>query len=139
MLQPLTELMKGLRSVANGPFSLLVSPCSSTPIAAAPVIPRVLEQRETDDGWAPFRAVGTRLANQSSDFDPRNFGFRKLSDLARKINYFEVTRRTVCAHTVQACREETHGASRTKKEGLTSEHVSFSANSKRLGAARSRH
>lgn len=35
-------------------------------------------------------AVGTQLANLSSDFDPRNFGFRKLSDLVRKTDAFEV-------------------------------------------------
>lgn len=61
-----------------------------SPSAATPVIRRVLEQMETDDGWAPLGAVGTQLANLSSDFDPRNFGFRKLSDLVRKTNDFEV-------------------------------------------------
>ncbi len=45
---------------------------------------------ETEDGWAPLGAVGTQLANLSSDFDPRNFGFRKLSDLVRKTNAFEI-------------------------------------------------
>jgi hypothetical protein len=50
------------------------------PSAAAPLIRRVLDQMETEDGWAPLGAVGNQLANLSSDFDPRNFGFRKLSD-----------------------------------------------------------
>ena len=60
------------------------------PRAAAPIIRRVLDQMETEDGWAPLGAVGTQLANLSSDFDPRNFGFRKLSDLIRKTNAFEI-------------------------------------------------
>ena len=60
------------------------------PSAATPIIRRVLDQMETEDGWAPLGAVGTQLANLSSDFDPRNFGFRKLSDLIRKTNAFEI-------------------------------------------------
>lgn len=61
-----------------------------SPNAAAPIIRRVLDQMETEDGWAPLGAVGTQLANLSSDFDPRNFGFRKLSDLVRKTDAFEI-------------------------------------------------
>ncbi|WP_265516492.1 NYN domain-containing protein [Nitratireductor luteus] len=61
-----------------------------SPSAATPIIRRVLDQMETEDGWAPLGAVGTQLANLSSDFDPRNFGFRKLSDLVRKTNAFEI-------------------------------------------------
>jgi Fe-S-cluster formation regulator IscX/YfhJ len=34
--------------------------------------------------------VGKQLANLASDFDPRTFGFRKLSDLVRKTNSFEI-------------------------------------------------
>lgn len=60
------------------------------PSAAAPIIRRVLRQMETDDGWAPLGAVGAQLANLASDFDPRNFGFRKLSDLVRKTGAFDV-------------------------------------------------
>lgn len=60
------------------------------PSAATPIIRRVLDQMETEDGWAPLGAVGNQLANLSSDFDPRTFGFRKLSDLIRKTNAFEI-------------------------------------------------
>lgn len=60
------------------------------PSAAAPIIRRVLSQMETEDGWAPLGAVGKQLANLSSDFDPRNYGLRKLSDLVRKTNAFEI-------------------------------------------------
>ena len=39
---------------------------------------------ETEDGWVGLGVVGHRLANIASDFDPRTYGFRKLSDLVRK-------------------------------------------------------
>ena len=33
---------------------------------------------------------GQRLANIASDFDPRTFGYRKLSDLVRKTGAFDI-------------------------------------------------
>ena len=60
------------------------------PSAATPVIKKVIAQMESEDGWVPLGAVGNQLANLASDFDPRNFGFRKLSDLVRKTNAFEI-------------------------------------------------
>ena len=38
---------------------------------------------ETEDGWVGLGVVGQRLANIASDFDPRTYGYRKLSDLVR--------------------------------------------------------
>jgi Fe-S-cluster formation regulator IscX/YfhJ len=34
--------------------------------------------------------VGKQLANLVSDFDPRTYGFRKLSDLVRKTDAFDI-------------------------------------------------
>ncbi len=59
---------------------------------AAPIILRVLDGVETEDGWAPLSAVGNRLANMAPDFDPRTYGFRKLSDLLRKTEAFDIER-----------------------------------------------
>lgn len=58
--------------------------------AATPIIKKVIAQMETDDGWVPLSAVGSQLGNMASDFDPRTFGFRKLSDLVRNTNSFEI-------------------------------------------------
>ena len=60
------------------------------PNAATAVIKKVIAQMESEDGWVPLSAVGKQLANLASDFDPRNFGLRKLSDLVRKTNAFEI-------------------------------------------------
>lgn len=60
------------------------------PSAAVPIIRKVIAQMESEDGWVPLGAVGTHLANLASDFDPRTYGFRKLSDLVRKTNAFEI-------------------------------------------------
>jgi uncharacterized LabA/DUF88 family protein len=44
-----------------------------------------------DDGWAHLGQVGNQIGNQAS-FDPRNYGYRKLSDLIEAIDLFEVKR-----------------------------------------------
>ncbi|HEY0123865.1 MAG TPA: NYN domain-containing protein [Rhizobium sp.] len=60
------------------------------PSAAVPLIKKVLSQEDADDGWVNLGTVGKQLLNLAPDFDPRTFGFRKLSDLVRKTNQFEV-------------------------------------------------
>src|ERR1700752_3656314 len=54
------------------------------PSAAIPILNKDMMQMETEDGWVGLGAVGQRLANIASDFDPRTYGYRKLSDLVRK-------------------------------------------------------
>jgi uncharacterized LabA/DUF88 family protein len=58
--------------------------------AATPIIKKVITQIESEDGWVALGEVGKQLANLASDFDPRTFGSRKLSDLVRKTAAFEI-------------------------------------------------
>ena len=44
-----------------------------------------------DDGWANLGTVGSQIGNQAS-FDPRNYGYQKLSDLIEATELFEVKR-----------------------------------------------
>jgi uncharacterized LabA/DUF88 family protein len=46
-----------------------------------------------ESGWAYLGAVGQKVTNRSSEFDPRNYGFRKLGDLFRAIPQFETEER----------------------------------------------
>ena len=57
---------------------------------AVPLVSEVIAEAEADDGWAPLDLVGTMLANLASDFDPRTYGHRKLSDLVRETGAFEL-------------------------------------------------
>ncbi len=54
------------------------------------ILNKAIAQMETDDGWVRLGVVGQRLANIASDFDPRTYGFRKLSDLVRSTGAFEI-------------------------------------------------
>lgn len=60
------------------------------PSAAVPILAKTLSQMETEDGWVGLGVVGRRLANISSDFDPRTYGCRKLSDLVRQTGAFDI-------------------------------------------------
>jgi uncharacterized LabA/DUF88 family protein len=46
-----------------------------------------------ESGWAYLGGVGQKINNRSTDFDPRNYGFRKLGDMFRAIPQFEVEER----------------------------------------------
>jgi Fe-S-cluster formation regulator IscX/YfhJ len=58
--------------------------------AAVEVLQKVVSQMDADDGWVDLGTVGRRLSNLAPDFDPRTYGFAKLSDLVRKTDAFEV-------------------------------------------------
>ncbi len=51
-----------------------------------------LEAAADDDGWAQLGSIGSHIAKQAPDFDPRNWGYRKLVDLVAAIGLFEVNR-----------------------------------------------
>src|SRR5882724_2060644 len=58
-------------------------PPAQAPDSAVAILNKAIAQMETEGGWVGLRAVGQRLANVVSDFDPRTYGFRNLSDLVR--------------------------------------------------------
>ncbi len=46
-----------------------------------------------DEGWAHLAAVGSSIAKQSPEFDPRNYGYKKLKELVEAIRLFEIDER----------------------------------------------
>ena len=48
-----------------------------------------VEAGSGDDGWTRLDVVGSQIGNQAS-FDPRNYGYRKLSDLVKATGLFEM-------------------------------------------------
>jgi transcriptional regulator with GAF, ATPase, and Fis domain len=53
-----------------------------------------IEAASDDDGWAPLGSVGHIITNQQPDFDSRNYGYAKLSDLIVATTLFELDRRS---------------------------------------------
>jgi hypothetical protein len=77
-------------AAAPGQDPAPAAPPLEPPGAAVQVLKRVIAQMEGEQGWVELGAVGRQLANVAPDFDPRTYGFGKLSDLVRKTGAFEV-------------------------------------------------
>jgi uncharacterized LabA/DUF88 family protein len=53
-----------------------------------------VEAGSDDDGWASLASVGHIITTQRPDFDARNYGYAKLSDLVTATTLFELDRRS---------------------------------------------
>lgn len=60
--------------------------------AALAMLRKAVEASADDDGRANLARVGTHLSKQSADFDARNYGYARLSDLAEASGILDVKR-----------------------------------------------
>jgi uncharacterized LabA/DUF88 family protein len=56
------------------------------------LIRSAIEITSDETGWAQLGGVGSIIEKQATDFDPRTYGYKKLSDLVSAIELFEVVR-----------------------------------------------
>jgi hypothetical protein len=54
------------------------------------LIVKALNQTAKDDGWSSLGETGSYLLKSQPSFDPRSYGFGKLSDLISSLGYVEV-------------------------------------------------
>ena len=59
---------------------------------AVPLLRKVIDQMEGEDGWVHLGEVGKRVTNLAPDFDPRTYGHAKLSDLVLGTGAFDIDR-----------------------------------------------
>ena len=59
------------------------------------LVKNALEAVADEDGWAHLGGVGQQISIQSPSFDARNYGFKKLGELVRAMDIFEIDERTV--------------------------------------------
>ena len=52
-------------------------------------IGELIDEQSGDDGWLFLGSLGNGLLNRYSDFDVRNFGYRKLMDFVQSLKMFE--------------------------------------------------
>src|SRR4051794_7902545 len=69
---------------------------------AVDILNKAIAQMDPEDGWVGLGVVGQRLSIIASDFDPRSYGFRKLSDLVRGTGAFEMDQRDGRAMRIRA-------------------------------------
>lgn len=65
---------------------------------------RAIEAAANEEGWAVLGTVGSHIINQGP-FDPRNYGFGKLSDLFQAIDLFEVRKTREDNHSLVEVRQ----------------------------------
>lgn len=54
-----------------------------------------IEAASDDGGWAQLGTVGSNIAKQSPEFDPRNYGYKKFGELAAAIKLFDIDERVL--------------------------------------------
>jgi len=54
-----------------------------------------VENSSDDSGWAHLASVGSNIAKQASEFDPRNYGYKKLGGLIVATKLFQIEEREV--------------------------------------------
>ena len=65
-------------------------PPSRVPKEIITLLADSVEMLADEDGYAPLGEVANLLVRKKRDFDPRNFGFSKLSELVKALPRFEV-------------------------------------------------
>ena len=63
------------------------------PSKAVPLIAKAVDELADDDGWVHLGSLGQRLISRNPDFDPREYGCSKLSDLIKKSGAFSLDKR----------------------------------------------
>jgi uncharacterized LabA/DUF88 family protein len=54
-----------------------------------------VEASSDESGWAHLAPVGSNIAKQSPDFDPRNYGYGKLGELVAATKLFDIEERQI--------------------------------------------
>lgn len=54
-----------------------------------------VEASSDDSGWAHLAPVGSNIAKQAPEFDPRNYGYKKLGELVAATMLFQIEERAV--------------------------------------------
>lgn len=54
-----------------------------------------IEASSDDSGWAQLGSIGSNIGKQAPEFDPRNYGYKRLSELVAAIGLFEIDERVL--------------------------------------------
>ncbi len=61
----------------------------------ANLLRNAVDASSDDSGWAHLASVGGNIAKQASEFDPRNYGYRKLGELVAATKLFHIDEKIV--------------------------------------------
>lgn len=85
--------------VAKGDEDAKVAPAPLASLAQdtrlAAQLRNAIDASSDDSGWSFLGTVGNNIAKQVPEFDPRNYGYRKLSELVAASGLFEMEHRKI--------------------------------------------
>jgi len=73
----------------------------AVPAQVVSLIAAAIQDASDDDGWAFMGELGNILPRRQPDFDPRNYGYDKLTTLVKSIDRFEIDPRPTSAPGVK--------------------------------------
>lgn len=85
----------------SAPESLAPTPMSTVPPEIVELLADSLESIADEDGYAFMGELGNLLVKKQPDFDARNFGFSKLTNLVKSLERFEIDARQTSAPHVK--------------------------------------
>ena len=59
------------------------------------LIRNAIDANSDEGGWAELGSVGSNIVKQAPDFDPRNYGYKKLGELVKAIELFDIDERPI--------------------------------------------
>lgn len=59
------------------------------------LIRNAIDANSDEDGWAELGSVGSNIVKQAPDFDPRNYGYKKLGELVKATELFDIDERPI--------------------------------------------
>jgi uncharacterized LabA/DUF88 family protein len=87
-----TEVLAGA-AVAGAPIKRMSTKDLRRDAKLVALLRSAIDAASDESGWAHLGVVGTTIIKQAPEFDPRNYGYAKLSDLAEAIGLFKIDRR----------------------------------------------
>jgi len=81
-------LRRAAKGTADGPVSTSKSLIDESDIVRH--LTNAITDSTDETGWAPLGRVGSVVSNHLPDFDPRLYGFSKLSQMVKSIESFEI-------------------------------------------------
>ena len=87
-----TELLRGKTSETEVPKKQTSNQLGKN-THLVKLLRRAVEAASDDSDWASLSSVGNNIAKQSPDFDPRNYGYKKLGELVKATKLFELEER----------------------------------------------
>ncbi|TEU29423.1 NYN domain-containing protein [Alkanindiges illinoisensis] len=90
--QPVNQTVKSEQTIATPPTTSVLSSKVTEQNLPLDKIKQIFDNQDSD--WITVAAFGSQWKLLQTDFDPRNYGYKKLSDLVKKYDdFFEVEER----------------------------------------------